>query len=302
MALEEYLALRRSLGYRLQRAGQLLADFVAHLEEADAEYVTVEAAVQWAMLAPNPDSRWRAQRLGVVRGFARYLHADNERHQVPPPGLIHPGRRRPAPFLFSPSDIVALMAAARGLRSPLQAATVETVIGVLAVSGLRVGEVVRLDRDDVDVTRSVLAVRSSKLGKSRDVPLHASTSEALGTYLLRRDELFPGPSSPALFISTTGTRLRTGNLGAVFARLVEHVGLPAHPGRDRPRLGGLRHTFAVDTLADWHLADVDVGPRLPVLSTYLGHASPASTYWYLSASPSLLGAAARRLYARGVRP
>lgn len=302
MGLEEYLALRRALGYRLQRAGRLLADFVASLEEAGAEHVTIEAAVRWAMLAPNPDSCWRAQRLGVVRGFARYLHAGDERHEVPPPGLIHPGRRRPAPFLFSPTDVVVLMAAARGLRSPLQAATVETVIGLLAVSGLRVGEVVRLDRGDADITRGVLAVRSSKLGKSRDVPLHASTSEALGTYLLRRDALFPQPSSPALFISTTGTRLRTGNLGEVFARLVEHAGLAAQAGRDGPRLGGLRHSFAVDTLADWHLADLDVGARLPVLSTYLGHASPASTYWYLSASPSLLAAAARRLDTRRVRP
>ncbi len=231
VALEEYLALRRSLGYKLERAGELLVDFVAHLDVTSAEYVTVELALHWAMLAPNPDSCWRAQRLGIVRCFARYLHALDERHQVPPPGLLHPGKGRPAPFLFSQSDVVALMAAARGLRSPLQAVTVETLIGLLAVSGLRVGEAVRLDSDDLDVACGVLAVRSSKLGKSRDVPLHPSTSDALRSYLLRRDVLFARPSSSALFISTTGTRLRTGNLGSVFGEVLRRAGLPPREGR-----------------------------------------------------------------------
>lgn len=302
VALAEYLALRRSLGYGLQRAGELLVGFVADLDEAGADHITIEAAVGWAMLAPNPDSCWRAQRLGVVRGFARYLHAVDERHEVPPPGLLRPGRRRPAPFLFNDADVAALMSAARELRSPLQAVTVETLIGVLAVTGLRVGEVVRLDRDDADVVGGVLVVRNSKLGKSRHVPLHPSTSEALRSFLLRRDGLFPQPPSPALFISTTGTRLRTGNLGTVFGRLLDRAGLPSRQGRQGPRLADLRHSFAVQTLLDWHLAAVDVGLRLPVLSTYLGHTSPASTYWYLSASPPLLAAAAGRLHTRPVTP
>jgi integrase/recombinase XerD len=303
MALDEYLALRRSLGYKLERAGRLLVDFVAYLEQASADQVTVELAVSWAMLAANPDSSWRAQRLGVVRCFARYLHAIDPRHQVPPPGLLHRGERRPAPFLFSEADIVALMAAARLLRSPVQAVMMETLIGLLAVTGLRVGEVIRLDRDDLDAAHDVLIVRNSKLGRTRHVPLHPTTSEALQAYLLRRAAHFPRPSSPALFISTTGTRLRSGNLGSVFAGLLAQAGLPARAGRRGPRLGDLRHGFAVQTLLDWHLAELDVGARLPVLSTYLGHVSPASTYWYLSASPALLAAAARRLGAtRQVSP
>ncbi|MFN2540279.1 MAG: tyrosine-type recombinase/integrase [Mycobacteriales bacterium] len=137
-------------------------------------------------------------------------------------------------------------------------------------------------------------------GKSRHVPLHTSTCEALQSYLRRRDQLFPEPRSPALFLSTTGTRLRTGNLGIVFGELVVRAGLPARVRRQGPRLADLRHSFAVQTLLDWHLADLEVQPQLPVLSTYLGHASPASTYWYLSASPALLSAAARRLHAREV--
>jgi integrase/recombinase XerD len=298
-ALEEYLGLRRSLGYKLERAGELLADFVAYVERAGADHLSVELAVSWAMLATNPDSCWRAQRLGMVRCFARYLHAVDPAHQVPPPGLIHPGHRRPEPFIYAEREVVALMAAACQLRSPLRAVTMETLVGLLAVTGLRVGEVIRLDRADLDLGGGVLVVQNSKLGRSRHVPLHASTVEALRAYLLRRDQLLARPSSPALFVSTTGTRLRSGNVGVAFAEVLERAGLPPRRGRRGPRVGDLRHSFAVHTLLDWHLADVEVGPRLPVLSNYLGHVSPASTYWYLSASPPLLAAAARRLANRG---
>lgn len=203
MALDEYLALRRSLGYRLQRAGELLADFVGFLEAEGDDHVSIDAAVRWAMLAPNGESRWRAQRLGVVRCFARYLHALDPAHEVPPRGPIYRGRGRPTPFLFTEADVVALLAAARTLRSPLQAATMEALVGLMAVSGLRVGEVVRLDRTDLD-EHGVLVVRNSK-GRSRHVPLHATSVEALRSYLHRRDELLPEPPSPALFISTAGT-------------------------------------------------------------------------------------------------
>jgi integrase/recombinase XerD len=295
LALGEYLALRRSLGYKLERPGELLVDFVAYVERAGDDHVTIDLAVSWAMLAANPDTGWRAQRLGVVRAFARYLHAIDAAHQIPPKGMIHAGERRPAPFLYSEADIAGLMAAARQLRSPLRAATIETLVGLLAVTGLRVGEVIRVDRGDLDVERGVLTVRHSKLGKSRHVPLHPSTIEALSAYVVRRDELCPCPRSAALFISTTGTRLLSGNLRTVFVELLQGAGLPPRSHRRGPRIGDLRHSFAVQTLLDWYLDDLDVGPWLPVLSTYLGHVSPASTYWYLSASPPLLAAAARRL-------
>jgi integrase/recombinase XerD len=302
-ALEDYLALRRSLGYKLERAGVVLADFVAYLDQAGAEHITVEAALEWALRAANPDSSWRAQRLGMVRCFARYLHAIDPAHEIPPPGLVHRGARRPEPFLFAEGDILALMAAAGSMASPLRALTMETLVGLLAVTGLRVGEVIRLDRDDVQLDQGLLVVRDSKLGRSRHVPLHATTIQALRAYLYRRGELFPRPASSALFISTTGTRLRSGNLRAAFVELLHRAGLPPRQDRHGPRIGDMRHSFAVQTLLDWHDAQLDVGPRLPVLSTFLGHVSPASTYWYLSASPPLLAAAARRLgKARQVSP
>ena len=300
-ALGDYLELRRSLGYKLERAGQVLSEFVDCLEDAGAETVTVEAAVAWATLTPNPESSWRAQRLGLVRGFARYLHVTvDQRHQVPPTGLIPRGQTRPAPRLLSHDDVVRLMAAARMLSSPLRAATLETFIGLLAVSGLRVAEGIRLDVDDIDPDSAMLTVCNSKAGKSRDVPLHDSTSNALSAYAALRDRTFPRPVQPSFFVSTTGTRLRSSNLGAVFGELVTRSGLLERPGQRHPRLGDLRHSFAVQTLTDWHSAGIEVEPRLPLLSTYLGHARPSSTYWYLSASPELLAAAAARLSPIGV--
>lgn len=300
-ALRDYLALRRSLGYKLERAGELLADFVGYADRAGADRITIDLAVEWAALATDTGSGWRAQRLGVVRCFARYLHAISPEHQIPPPGLFRRGQR-PEPFLYSRAQVLALMAEARKLRSLLQAATAETLIGLLAVAGLRAGEVIRLDRADLDLDEGLLTLRNSKAGKSRHVPLHPSTTEALRAYLHRRDQLFPCPSSPALFISTTGTRLRSGNLRTVFAGLAGRAGLAASGPRTRPRLGDLRHAFAVQTVLAWYAADADVAARLPVLSTYLGHVSPASTYRYLSASPPLLAAAARRLETAGNLP
>lgn len=303
-ALGDYVALRRSLGYKLTRASQVLDQFVDHLEALGEDVVTVEAAVSWAMQTSNPESRWRADRLTMVRGFARYLHVVvDDAHEIPPSGLISRGRGRPAPFLFSDNDVVALMAAARQVPTVLRAATIETFIGLLASTGLRVSEGIRLDADDVNVDAGMVHVRHSKADKSRDVPISASTATALDAYARRRDAAFVRPRQPSFFVTTTGTRLHAGNLGDLFASLLGPAGLAERTTKDRrPRLGGLRHSFAVNTLADWHRCGVDVEARLPLLSTYLGHATPSSTYWYLSASPELLAAAATRLAPIGIRP
>lgn len=150
--LDNYLAIRRALGFKLERAGLLLADFVGYLEANRVDTITTDAALAWATLPPNGASGWWAQRLSVVRGFARHLHAIDPAHQVPPPGLL-PGRsHRATPFLYSEADIAALMAAAAGFRSPLRVVTFQTLVGLLAVTGLRIGEALRLDRDDVDLT------------------------------------------------------------------------------------------------------------------------------------------------------
>ncbi|HEV8559138.1 MAG TPA: tyrosine-type recombinase/integrase [Actinophytocola sp.] len=293
-AMVDYLALRRSLGYKLERAGRLLAEFVTFAETRGADHVTVELALCWAISTSNPRSNWRAQRLGVLRGFARYLQAHNPNTEVPPRALIPRGPGRPTPFLYSPADITALMAAAGQRYSPLRAATLETLIGLLAVTGLRVAEAIRLDRGDVDVASGLLTVRTSKFGKSRLVPLHPSTVTALKDYARLRDRFYPHPHTPGFFISTTGTRLRAGNLRAVFAELRGHAAVGPRSGR-RPRLGDLRHSMAMTTLLRWYADGENVQALLPLLSAYLGHVNPRSTYWYLSAAPELLAAASGRV-------
>ena len=293
-SLADYLALRRSLGYKLERAAKLLAQFVGYLAAIGAETVTVEAALSWATQPRGADKSWWANRLSVVRGFARYLHTIDPATEVPAADLLPARSRRATPYLYSDNDIAALLAAAAALHSPLRVATYRTLIALLAVSGLRVGEAMRLDRSDLDLARGVLLVRDSKFGKSREVPLHPSTAAALHRYLGRADRPRPA-ATPALFISSAGTRLRYCNVQWTFARLVRRAGLAARSGSCRPRLHDLRHTFAVRAVLDGYTSGADVQARLPLLSTYLGHVDPAATYWYLSAAPELLALAGERL-------
>jgi integrase len=301
--LENYLAIRRALGFQLRRAELLLTDFIGHLEANGTETITTANALAWASLPAEANSDWWAQRLSVVRAFVRHLHVIDPSHQVPPTGLL-PGRtHRATPFLYSDAEIAALMAAARQFRSPLRAATFETLVGLLAVTGLRIGEALRLDRDDVDLAEGVLGIRETKFGKSREVPLHQTTVEALAAYALRRDQLCRHPVDPSFFVSTAGTRLQYCNAHAGWLGLVRRAGLQPRSARCRPRPHDLRHSFAVRTLTGWYRNGADVAALLPLLSTYLGHVHPGSTYWYLTAAPELLALVAARLdTAEGTRP
>jgi len=294
-ALADYLALRRSLGFRLVRAGKLLAQFTAYLDAQGADTVTVEAALAWATLPPGAGSRWHAMRLTVVRGFATHLHALDPVHELIPADLLRDRGGRATPYLYGDAEIAALMEATGTLRTPFGAATYATLIGLLSVAGLRVGEAIRLDRDDLDPAAGTLTIRMTKFGKSRLVPLHPTTVTALRDYLGRPDRPRPRIPMTTLFSSSAGTRLRYCVVNRTFLKLVRTAGLRPRSAACRPRLHDLRHTFAVRTVLDAYRADLDVGARLPILSTYLGHVSPAATYWYLSAAPELLAAAGERL-------
>lgn len=292
--LADYLRIRRSLGYKLERAEKLLGQFLDYLERLGADRVTVEQALAWAQL-PAGDANWWASRLSAVRGFAAYLHALDPAHELPPADLLPRRPRRATPYLYSDQELAALIAATSGLRSELRQATYRTLIGLLAVTGMRVGEAIRLDRDDLDLQHGVLTVREGKFGKSRELPLHPSTVKALRTYLRRRDRHEPGPETPAVLISPAGTRLLYCNVNHTFLGLVKQAGMRPRSASCRPRLHDLRHTFAVRTLLEWYRAGVDVQARLPLLSTYLGHVHPGATFWYLSAAPELLTLAGGRL-------
>jgi integrase len=301
--LDRYLTIRRAVGFKLARAELLLGDFCRYLDAIGADTITTENAFAWASLPPNGSSSWWGQRLSVVRAFARHLHAIDPAHEVPPTGLLPARSHRAVPYLYSDEEIGALLAAARQLRSPLRAATFETLVGLLAVTGLRIGEALRLDRDDVDLRGGALRIRQSKFDKSREVPLHASTVAALSSYARRRDELCPRPRDPSFFVSVAGTRVLYCNFHLGWLDLVRQAGLEPRSARCRPRPHDVRHSFAVRALLGWYRDGVDVGAHMPLLSTYLGHVHPANTYWYLSAAPELLGLVAARLdAANGARP
>lgn len=293
--LDDYLTIRRAVGFKLRRTESLLADFVDFLDQHQTDTITADLALAWASLPPNGSSEWWGHRLSVARTFARHLHAIDPRHEVPPTGVWPAKSHRATPYLYSDADIAALMAAARQFRSPLRAATFETLTGLLAVTGLRIGEALGLDRDDVDLVDGVLRIRDAKFGKSREVPLHPSTVEALADYARGRNEFCPRPRDPSFFISTAGTRLLYCNVHLAWLDLVRRAGLQPRSAKCRPRPHDARHSFAVKTLLGWYRDGGDVQARLPLLSTYLGHVDPANTYWYLSAAPELLALVAARL-------
>ncbi len=290
---EDYLQLRRTFGYKLHDHARLLRRFAAHLDMTGDEFVTIDRALAWA-LAPEvpPGSVVPWMRLVVVRGFARYMAGIDPRTEIPPTGLIrNPQRRRP-PFIYSDEEIQALMCQARtGIRQALCAATYETLIGLLAATGMRSGEAINLDRTDVDWTERVLLVRSSKFGKSRYVPVDASTSDALERYAGLRDRVCPIPLDVSFFVSLRRTRLYPCAVHATFRRICRNAGVGADAPYP-PRLHDLRHTKAVTTLVGWYRDGVDVQSRLPALAMYLGHRDPSYTYYYLSAAPELLAYAA----------
>jgi integrase len=294
--LEDYLALRRSLGFKLGRPGQILEGFVGYLEQAGAATVTTAHALTWATAPAGADPAWWRLRLAAIRPFARYLAPLLPGTEVPPPGLLPgPSSRRAVPYLYSGAEVAALMAAAGALRTPFRAATYQALIGLLAATGMRVGEVISLDQGDLDAGQGLLTIRDGKFGKSRQLPLHDSVLQALTDYARLQDSRPGRPASPAFFTSTTGTRLIYNNVHFTFHELVQAAGLKPRSAACRPRIHDLRHTFAVTTLTRWYGDGGDVAARRPRLSTWLGHADPAGTYWYLTGTPELLALAAARL-------
>jgi integrase/recombinase XerD len=299
-AVETYLSLRRALGSELRGPGDHLHRFVDFMESEGATVITCPLALRWATapVAATP-ATW-AVRLADVRRFAAWLSASEPRTEVPPSGLLpHRYRRRP-PYIYSDQEIERLLGAASQLPSPsgLRAQTYVALFGVIATTGLRLGEAVALDRDDVDLRAGVLAIRRAKFGNSRFVPVHDSARKALKRYAQQRDRLLPGSASLAFFLSERAVRVTQCSARYNFAVVSRAVGLrglaPGHRHGRGPRLHDMRHRVAVKTLIRWYKEGRNVECELPKLSTYLGHVHVADTYWYLEAVPELLQLATER--------
>lgn len=293
-AVAQYLALRRALGFKLRYENALLQSFLTFLEAHGASVITTDLAVRWAQQPPDGTSCGWAKRLSTIRCFARYHRAFDPRTEVPPPRLIPPCARHRRPHIFTDEQIALLMREARGVRTAMLAESYATLIGLLAVTGMRVGEAIALNDEDIDWRRALLTVRHAKFYKSRLIPLHESALAALRTYKARRDRICPCRRSQSFLVSSVGAPIHYANFHLVFRRLLRATRLDSHPG-GRPRLHDLRHAFAVKSLRDWYRLGIDAERRLPWLSTYLGHVNPAATYRYLTATPELLALAGERL-------
>ncbi|MDA1095580.1 MAG: tyrosine-type recombinase/integrase [Acidobacteria bacterium] len=304
-AVQEYLSLRRSLGFKLEREGPLLDDFVSSLAEHRAAYITRELALAWATQGADGHTQaWAARRLSIVRLFARHRSATDPRTQVPPPGLLPYRPQRARPYLYSDHEIEQLLQAALHLphrfpRGALRPWVFHGLFGLLSVTGLRLGEARNLELQDVDLAAGVLTIRGAKFGKTRLVPLYPSTCAVLVDYLVRRERHWAGRAvSPYVFVSSWGNRLDSGDIHRTFYRLSRQIGLRGPNDRHGPRLHDFRHRFATTTLVNWYRSQDDPERRLPLLSAFLGHVHVADTQWYLSASPELMSQAMARLERR----
>lgn len=293
--LGRYLRMRQGLGYKYQHQARRLADFVSFMEAHRATTITTKFAMAWATLPPDRHASW-ALRLTDVRGFAHHLANIDPQTETPPVGML-PRLKRAKPYIYSDAEIDRLLTAAQALppADGLRRWTYHHLFGLLAVTGLRLSEAINLQRDDVDLEEGVLTVRKTKFGKSRLVPLHATTCAALHSYTERREAHLGSHCGPHFFVAERGGRLLHQYVHRVFWRLSREIGLRGPGDHSGPRVHDLRHRFAVRTLLTWHREGMDVEQQLPVLSTYLGHTCVRDTYWYLSACPDLMQAAAQRL-------
>ncbi len=293
----DYLTVRRSLGYKLAGTEHLLGQFVAYLHHQDEQTLTVEHALAFATAPVDASRRWQALRLSAIRCFARWAQPSDASIQVPPTRLLPTRPSRATPYIYTAHEVAALLGATDQLRPPIRAATFRTLIGLMAATGIRTGEMIGLDIVDLDQQAETLTV-TGKYARTRRLPLHPSVAEALVQYLDLRNRLLPAGACPALLISTRGARLHPSTVHRTFRGLVAEVGLRAVSPACRPRLHDFRHTFAVSTMLDAYTSGDDPAVVLPLLSTWLGHIHPSDTYWYLTGTAELMAAAADRLERR----
>lgn len=299
--IQEYLNMRRDLGFKLQKAGTALLDFATFMEQHRASYITEVLALAWAQQPENTKPVYWASRLCIVRGFARYRSASDPRTQIPSPGLLPFQPKRARPYLYSDEEINRLLCAA--LKMPHRYASgallpwvYYCLFGLLSVTGLRLGEARNLKLQDVNLESAVLTIRNAKFGKTRLVPLHPSTCKVLADYIARRQRHWTGrPASPFLLVSSWGNRLDSAQIHRAFYALSRQIGLRGVSDGHGPRLHDFRHRFATNTLLNWYRTGQDPERRLPLLSAYLGHVHVADTQWYLEGTPELMREAMRRL-------
>jgi integrase len=299
-AVEDYLILRRALGFKLRDMATALRHFVSFMEREGACTITTNLALRWAIQPQQVQPAHWAARLSFVRSFARHWSAIDPQTEIPPQGLLPYRYHRCTPHLYTDDQIRRLIKAAWNLppTTGLRRWTYSTLFGLLAVTGLRISEAIALQQDDVDLNQGLLTIRLTKFRKSRLVPLHPSTTHRLKRYASKRGAFYPKDITSHFFLSERGRPLTDCMVRWTFVKLSRQIGLRGLSDRFGPRLHDFRHRFAVTTLLQWYRSGLDVEQRLPSLSTYLGHAHVTDTYWYLWAVPELLALSKDRLEKR----
>ncbi|WP_291997107.1 tyrosine-type recombinase/integrase [Candidatus Accumulibacter sp. ACC012] len=283
-ALDTYLAVRHAAGFALVDDEHRLRGFVRFASAQGDTVIVAATAIAWA--GQGRSESQRSNRLKMVIRFARFAHATDGRHEIPPQGVYCARRQRPTPYLYTENEIQALMAQALHLGPPgtLRAQTYSTLIGLLAATGLRISEAISLHFQDISADG--LVIRNTKFKKSRLVPLHSTTQAALERYLVERRRV--ATNDDHMFLSTQLGPLSLDAVYPTFHKLLSACGLPRQAGQPRPRLIDFRHTFASNALIACPHARDHIGSHMLALMTYLGHAVPSSTYWYLESSPRLM--------------
>lgn len=306
-SVDDYLAHRRGLGVALRIEGRQLRNFARFATQSGAApRLTLALAESWARALSCPNSLTSARRIEVLRGFARFLKRRDPDTALPPSGLFGPAHRRRVPHIFIEDELRELLAAAHHLPPDggLRAVTCRAVLGVLAATGLRIGEAVRLTRADVDLTRGWLAIREAKRHTRRDVPVHETVRAELLAYAGHRDRRVPLPKSEGFFLLESGRSINERQILYAFHDLLDKLGWTPRGDYARHRLHDLRHTFIVRSLMSSCQRDGEAGSGALALSTYVGHARITDTYWYITGVPELMAIAADRFhqYAAGERP
>jgi site-specific recombinase XerD len=298
--VEEYISIRRALGFKLDRPSRLLFDFVSFMQEEGTSHITTELALRWAKKPKNSQPSWWSQRLSCVRGFARYWSVIDTCTEIPPPDLLPSQYKRRLPYIYTNREINKLLGAAKDLplKSGIRRWTYYILFGLLVVTGLRISEAIALKCDDVDLKESKLTIRESKFKKSRLIPIHKSTCNKLKLYGYKRKHFYKKNSAPYFFISDSGSPLTCNIVQWTFVKISHQIGLRGPSDSFGPRIHDMRHRFAVTTLLNWYRSGLNVERHIPTLSTYLGHVNVCDTYWYLSAVPELLAIAGNRFEKR----
>ena len=292
--LKDYLAMRRKLGFKLQKHEETLRGFLKFFEDRKDSYLTTKLALKWARKPKNTDPAWWTGRLSMLRGLAAYWKTIDPRTEVPSLHILLPQYKRPTPYIYSTVETAQIFTLAKKLPTK-DSYTYWTLYGLLLATGMRVGEALALDNKDVDLKQGVITIRDTKLNKSRILPLHETTWEVLRQYVKKRNKQFGKSRETAFFIVENGRRPSHHMAWSRFKKILIEMEIwnPSH-NRD-PRLHSLRHTFAVRALTEFYRNGQDIDGKIHALSTYLGHKNIQCTYWYLSAVPELMGQVLSRL-------